>query len=126
MKEMISVWMGSFEDREEFSKYTFVDYTEDGDSIPSEFEKEFSLEYYDRDLMEKKYITGEPSLEDLFADFSYYETFELEGLQINDVYNSIIVIYDLEEDINNSITQENTKMVFIGKANYVKEIDNRW
>lgn len=118
--------MGKFENKEEFLKYTFIGYTEDGDSISSEFEKEFNLEYYDRDLVEKKYIAGESNMENLFVDFSYYETFELEGLQINDAYNSIIIIYDFDEDTESFMTQKNTKMNFIGQANYTKTIDNRW
>ncbi|EEM02904.1 MULTISPECIES: immunity 22 family protein [Bacillus] len=56
MNEKVTVWIGNFESNDEFENYTNIKYTEDGDSIPSIFEQHFNLGYYDRDLVEKKWI----------------------------------------------------------------------
>ena len=57
MKDYISLWLGNFRNFDEVEKYTEIKYDEDGNSIPSTFEREFKLGYYDRDLIEKDWIT---------------------------------------------------------------------
>ena len=56
MKNDVSLWLGCFNDKEEFEKYTAIKYSEGGDSIPSIFEQDFKLGYYNRDLIEKDWI----------------------------------------------------------------------
>ena len=56
MKNDVSLWLGCFHDFNELETYTEIKYNEDGDSIPSIFEKDFKLGYYDRDLVEKDWI----------------------------------------------------------------------
>ncbi|MGD6842164.1 immunity 22 family protein [Bacillus infantis] len=53
MHYYVSMWIGNFGSKEELMNYTNIEYTEDGDSISSVFEKDFNLDYYDRDLVEK-------------------------------------------------------------------------
>ena len=91
MQELITIWMGNFKNEEEFMQYTNIKYNDDGDSIASEFEREFMLGYYDRDLVEKKYIEETSDVEKLLKDFSYYETFQLSNLNIEKKYNCIII-----------------------------------
>ena len=43
MQEFITIWMGNFKNEEEFMQYTKIKYNDDGDSIASEFEREFML-----------------------------------------------------------------------------------
>ena len=45
MKNDVSLWLGCFNDKEEFEKYTAIKYSEGGDSIPSIFEQDFNLGY---------------------------------------------------------------------------------
>ena len=39
MNDHVSIWIGNFENEEELMNYTNIEYTEDGDSISSTFEK---------------------------------------------------------------------------------------
>ncbi|MCX2824523.1 hypothetical protein COM13_22475 [Bacillus pseudomycoides] len=85
MNEKVTVWIGNFESNDEFENYTNIKYTEDGDSIPSIFEQHFNLGYYDRDLVEKKWIF-QPltnNIQDLLKGFSYYEQFTEQFDNIN-------------------------------------------
>lgn len=58
MKENVSLWLGNFNDFDQLEKYIEAKYNDDGDSIPSIFEKDFRLGYFDRDLIEKDCITN--------------------------------------------------------------------
>ena len=53
MKQKVSLWLGNFASQEEFQEYFKITYKEDGNSVSSEFETDFHLSYYDRDLVEK-------------------------------------------------------------------------
>ncbi|HLR36236.1 MAG TPA: immunity 22 family protein [Tissierellales bacterium] len=72
MKNYVSLWLGNFLSSDDVEKYTKVRYTEDGDSIFSQFEKDFRLEYYDRDLIEKDWISElDDNIKNLLIGFSY-------------------------------------------------------
>lgn len=126
MKERVAIWMGNFENEEELFKYTNIEYDSEGNSIPSEFEKEFSLGYYDRDLVEKKFSNELVTIEQLLEDFSYSQTFEIADLEIKKSYNSVLLIYDYEETLKNMQSQEDRKMDFIKQINYEKIVATRW
>lgn len=126
MKERVAIWMGNFENEEELLKYTNIEYDSEGNSIPSEFEKEFSLGYYDRDLVEKKFSNELVTIEQLLEDFSYSQTFEIADLEIKKSYNSVLLIYDYEETLKNMQSQEDRKMDFIKQINYEKIVATRW
>ncbi|MFP7450681.1 immunity 22 family protein, partial [Bacillus altitudinis] len=69
MKNDVSLWLGNFSDFDEVENYTKVMYNDDGDSIPSVFEKEFKLGYYDRSLIEKDWIPeAEDDIKELLVD----------------------------------------------------------
>lgn len=42
----VSLFIGNLNSNEEHQKYVLVNYTEDGDIIPSEFEKDFGIDYF--------------------------------------------------------------------------------
>lgn len=72
MENDVSLWLGNFSSEDDLEEYMDVKYTKDGDSVPSQFEKDFKLGYYDRDLIEKDWIeVAENNIHDLLIDFSY-------------------------------------------------------
>ncbi|WP_311772969.1 immunity 22 family protein [Listeria booriae] len=120
----VSLWFGNF-DKNNFDEYFEIKYTADGDSIASLFEKDFSLGYYDRDLVEK--FWSEDSSDDitiLLEDFSYDDQLieQFKDVQIDEPYNAVILIYDYKYDGKIKISNyKNSKLNFIGSAIYNKE-----
>jgi hypothetical protein len=126
MKNDVSLWLGNFQNFDELEKYTEVKYDEDGDSIPSTFEKEFKLGYYDRDLVEKDCILdAEDDIEKLLIDFSYDDQLikQFTDVKLGSKYNTIILIYNYNY-VNdgraiNSVSNNEYELNFIGTAEYV-------
>ncbi|UQZ77289.1 hypothetical protein C2I17_23580 [Niallia circulans] len=126
MKKVVSLWLGNFQNFDELEKYTEVKYDEDGDSIPSTFEKEFKLGYYDRDLVEKDCILdAEDDIEKLLIDFSYDDQLikQFTDVKLGSKYNTIILIYNYNY-VNdgraiNSVSNNEYELNFIGTAEYV-------
>jgi Immunity protein 22 len=126
MKNDVSLWLGNFQNFDELEKYTEVKYDEDGDSIPSTFEKEFKLGYYDRDLVEKDWILdAEDDIEKLLIDFSYDDQLikQFTDVKLGSKYNTIILIYNYNY-VNdgraiNSVSNNEYELNFIGTAEYV-------
>lgn len=124
----VSLWLGCFRDLETLERYTEIKYNEDGDSIPSLFEKDFTLGYYDRDLTEKDWIPEkENDIEKLLVDFSYDEQLikQFKEIKLVSKYNTIILIYnykyDEEDKINYTIDKNSYKLDYIGTAKYIDE-----
>ncbi|RVT63861.1 immunity 22 family protein [Niallia taxi] len=126
MKNDVSLWLGNFQNFDELEKYTEVKYDEDGDSIPSTFEKEFKLGYYDRDLIEKDCIPdAEDDIEKLLIDFSYDDQLIKQFINVKLIskYNTIILIYNYnyanDGKAINSVSNNEYELNFIGTAEYV-------
>src|SRR5690625_925020 len=124
----VSLWLGCFRDLETLERYTEVKYNEDGDSIPSLFEKDFTLGYYDRDLTEKDWIPEkENDIEKLLVDFSYDEQLikQFKEIKLVSKYNTIILIYnykyDKEDKIIYTIDKNCYKLDYIGTDKYIDE-----
>ena len=124
MEQVVTLWLGIFKSREDFYNYVYVEYTEEGDSIASQFEQDFELEYYDRDTVEKDWIENmEADLDVLLEGVSYDDQIIQQFNKSEKSYNSIILIYDFEYrgDIHKIDTQ-NYSVEKIGAARY--DIDN--
>ncbi|MCM3365307.1 immunity 22 family protein [Bacillus safensis] len=126
MKNDVSLWLGNFSDFDEVENYTKVMYNDDGDSIPSVFEKEFKLGYYDRSLIEKDWIPeAEDDIKELLVDFSYDDQLikQFNDIQLNSKYNTIILIYNYNYEKDglavNSVNKGEYTLQFIGTAEYV-------
>lgn len=126
MKNDVSLWLGCFSDFNELETYTEIKYNEDGDSIPSIFEKDFKLGYYDRDLVEKDWIPdAEDDIEKLLVDFSYDNQLiqQYNNIKLKSKYNTIILIYNYdynkEGKIVNFVDKNTYKLDFIGTAEYI-------
>ncbi|WP_426980660.1 immunity 22 family protein [Bacillus pseudomycoides] len=130
MNDHVSIWIGNFESKEELMNYTNIGYTEDGDSISSAFEKDFNLDYYDRDLIEKKWISKSTnSVKDLLDGFSYSDQFleQLDTIRYSEEFNTAILIYNLEYDAQKTKSKfKNSDLKFIGVAQYTITVDDRW
>ncbi|MFJ8413915.1 immunity 22 family protein [Bacillus paramycoides] len=130
MNDHVSIWIGNFESKEELMNYTNIEYTEDGDSISSAFEKDFNLDYYDRDLIEKKWISKSTnSVKDLLDGFSYSDQFleQFDTIRYSEEFNAAILIYNLEYDAQKTKSKcKNSDLKFIGVAQYTITVDDRW
>lgn len=125
MKNDVSLWLGYFSNFDELEKYTEIKYDEDGDSIPSVFEREFKIGYYDRDLIEKDWIPdAEDDIKELLVDFSYDDQLiqQLLDVKLDSKYNTIILIYNYnynkEERHVPAVNENRYKLDFIGTAEY--------
>ncbi|ENQ3105365.1 Immunity protein 22 [Bacillus sp. 491mf] len=131
MNEKVTVWIGNFESNDELENYTNIKYTEDGDSIPSIFERNFDLGYYDRDLVEKKW-TGQTSvnnIQDLLQSFSFSDQFseQFDNINLKKEFNTVILVYNFEYDARKTrITYKNNELECIGVAQYTVIVDDRW
>ncbi|MCY7570963.1 immunity 22 family protein [Bacillus pumilus] len=126
MKNDVSLWLGNFSNFDEVENYTKVMYNDDGDSIPSVFEKEFKLGYYDRSLIEKDWIPeAEDDVKELLVDFSYDDQLikQFNDIKLNSKYNTIILIYNYNYEKDglavNSVEKDEYTIQFIGTAEYV-------
>lgn len=126
MKNNVSLWLGYFSNFDELEKYTEIKYDEDGESIPSIFEKEFKLGYYDRDLIEKDWISdAEDNIKELLVDFSYDDQLikQLIDVKLKFKYNTIILIYNYNYDEEGrcvtSVNENAYKLDFIDTVEYV-------
>lgn len=120
----VSLWLGNFSNEESFREFMEIKYTDDGDSIPSKFKKQFKIEYYDIDFSEVDYMEEQSNdLEVLLEGFSNdYEIIpKLKEKYDGHMYNSIVLLYDFEYDANKiNYQNENNTLDFIGCVDYSK------
>lgn len=99
-----SLWLGAFEDADDFYRYVEVSYDEDGNVMPSIFQQKFKINKYDYDAIEVDWISIKcENIESLLYGFSgdsqiipqYSEMIEREKIKS---YNSIVLVYNFEYD----------------------------
>ena len=120
----VSLWLGNFNNEETFREFMEIKYTDDGDSIPSKFKKQFKIDYYDIDFSEIDYMEEKSNdLEVLLEGFSNdYEIIPKLNEKYNGgIYNSIVLLYDFEYDFNEENYKDKDNMLdFIGCVDYSK------
>ena len=120
----VSLWLGSFNNEKTFREFMEIKYTDDGDSIPSKFKKQFKIDYYDIDFSEIDYMEKKSNdLEVLLEGFSNdYEIIPKLNEKYNGgIYNSIVLLYDFEYDFNEeNYKDDNNTLDFIGCVGYNK------
>ena len=95
----VSVWCAVFADAEALGDYVSTRYTEDGDGIPSRFDRDFALGHYDPDVVESEYFSESTADVDvLVAGFSYAGQFRSQLPVQSSRFNSAILVYDYEYD----------------------------
>ncbi|WP_242214129.1 immunity 22 family protein [Bacillus cereus group sp. BfR-BA-01383] len=130
MKEKVSIWVGNFESKDEFLNYKNTEYTENGDSISSNFEKDFNLIYYDRDLVEKEWVSqSKNNIKDLLKGFSYVDQFiqQFNNTNREKKFNAAILIYNMESSAKErKVKFKNNELEFVGVYQYRIPVDDRW
>ncbi|WP_185966785.1 immunity 22 family protein [Clostridium sp. HBUAS56017] len=120
----VSLWLGIFNDEETFRKFMEIKYTDDGDSIPSKFKKQFKIDYYDIDFSEIDYMEEKSNdLQVLLEGFSNdYEIIpRLNEKYSGGMYNSIVLLYDFEYQHNgDNYKNGDNELKFIGCVDYSK------
>lgn len=120
----VSLWLGNFNNEKTFREFMEIKYTDDGDSIPSKFKKQFKIDYYDIDFSEIDYMDEKSNdLEVLLEGFSSdYEIIPKLNEKYNGgIYNSIVLLYDFEYDSNEkNYKDDNNILDFIGCVEYSK------
>lgn len=120
----VSLWLGNFNDEKTFREFMDIKYTDDGNSIPSKFKKQFKIDYYDIDFSEIDYMKEKSNdLEVLLEGFSNdYEIIpKLNEKYSESIYNSIVLLYDFEYDCNGeNYKYGDNKLDFIGCVSYSK------
>ncbi|MED0703749.1 immunity 22 family protein [Aeribacillus composti] len=118
----VSLFIGNSKSYKDLlQNYILNSYTEDGDLLPSEFEKDFNIDYYNEDFREVEFY-DEPSndLRVLLEGFSYDEEIlpkfiELCGERLNQEANSVILLYNFQ--YNGNINEKN-QFRFLGTVQY--------
>ncbi|GAA0124049.1 immunity 22 family protein [Clostridium faecium] len=120
----VSLWLGNFNNEKTFREFMEIKYTDDGESIPSKFKKQFKIDYYDIDFSEIDYMEEKSNdLEVLLEGFSNdYEIIPKLNEKYNGgIYNSIVLLYDFEYDFNEeNYKGDNNTLDFIGCVEYNK------
>lgn len=120
----VSLWLGIFNSEKTFREFMEIKYTDDGDSMPSEFKKQFKIDYYDIDFSEIDYMEEKSNdLDVLLEGFSNdYEIIPKLNEKYNGgIYNSIVLLYDFEYDFNEkNYKSDNNTLEFIGCVKYNK------
>ncbi|MGG3684494.1 immunity 22 family protein [Aeribacillus sp. FSL K6-3256] len=117
----VSLFIGNSKSYKDLQNYILNSYIEDGDLLPSEFEKDFNIDYYNEDFREVEFY-DEPSndLRVLLEGFSYDEEIipkfiELCGERLNQEANSVILLYNFQ--YNGNVNEKN-QFRFLGTVQY--------
>ncbi|WP_339193869.1 immunity 22 family protein [Aeribacillus sp. FSL W8-0870] len=117
----VSLFIGNSKSYKDLQNYILNSYTEDGDLLSSEFEKDFNIDYYNEDFREVEFY-DEPSndLRVLLEGFSYDEEIipkfiELCGERLNQEANSVILLYNFQ--YNGNVNEKN-QFRFLGTVQY--------
>jgi hypothetical protein len=117
----VSLFIGNSKSYKYLQNYILNSYTEDGDLLPSEFEKDFNIDYYNEDFREVEFY-DEPSndLRVLLEGFSYDEEIipkfmELCGERLNQEANSVILLYNFQYNGN---VNKKSQFRFLGTVQY--------
>lgn len=116
----VSLWVGNFSSKEEMENYLHISYDEDGDAIPSRFEEDFDIDYYDLDFREAEFYPTEViSMQELLKFCSYDEMIipkfiDTIGEQLHQSVNSMILLYEF----NYSGQQSGHPLTFLGTVKY--------
>ncbi|MGT2951256.1 hypothetical protein BU202_09070 [Streptococcus cuniculi] len=121
MEQYVSIWLGNFNDYETFEKYFHIDYSEDGDSIASNFERDFDIYYYDRDMVEKDWIEiPENRVEILLEGFSYDEQI-ISKIKLEKSYNTIVLLYGYKYNSDKKyVSSTKYELNFIDVIEYIE------
>lgn len=117
----VSIWLGNINDENSIEEYVDLTYDEDGESVPSQFFMDFSIDMdeTDEDTIEKAVYKNSSSDFSVLLDGCSYEEIIIpkikKNINLKKSYNAVILIYNFE--YNNEISS-NGDFDFIATTNY--------
>lgn len=126
----VTIWLGYFKSNKDFNDYIKLHYEcEDTVDVESQFEKDFELKYYDRDIVESVKLSSDSNtIKELFEEASYLENYinKLDD-KTNIPFNAIVRVYDYKYEGEKKSTEfEDNKVVFFDNLKYEKVVDLSW
>ena len=113
----VSLWVGSFNSREDLDDFIGEVYDDEGD-VSSVFIDVFKLDYVDSQFQEVYFYEDKSNKEEIFDGFSYVESFINSIPEINwSQKNTVLLLYNFEYSKKNS----HEKMEFIGAYDFVED-----
>jgi hypothetical protein len=120
---VVSLWMGWIDSKALLDQYVATKYTDDGDSIPSDFVRDWGIGPYDHDFQEIAFLEPfEQKLEKILSGISYEEKIVPQVLKLLTVenatnVNAIILLYNYSYE-GSQKQREGLKLHFIGTVAY--------
>lgn len=124
---VMSLWIGNFRTKQNLKDYVEIKFDEDGDRIPSQFMRDFHLDFieYNQDLLESTFIEDSTTSLALLLSGSSYEVdilpqfVEHYGEELPEGYNSAIKLYDFEYDGEVDTTKfKSGNLIYMGSVVY--------
>ncbi|MDE7399859.1 MAG: immunity 22 family protein [Oscillospiraceae bacterium] len=119
----VSIWLGNFVALNDLMEYAADDtFDEDGNNIPSRFASDFfdvEKQAFDPDFFELGVCEPSDSLLELVNEFSYGDSFVVEGIKLKKTYNAVILVYDFKYVSKSGI---NAPVDFIAAVPYKKDV----
>ena len=100
----VSLWLGQASSRAAFDQYLTISSTEEGNSIPSQFQLDFRIRYMDDDFREAYFSDIQLySVSKLLDGCSYDEVLiprfaQLSGEFLSEPVNCFVLLYDFQYD----------------------------
>jgi hypothetical protein len=127
-EEVVSVWLGTFPDRETYEQYFRQDWENtDPDDLPTcQFWKDLGIRWFDHDFEEGSGYIGEPVpvTELLGRDWSYMECFRaplIAACRVKGIESANILVMLYEFDYPAEAGFTNPHMTFVGVFPYSSE-----
>ncbi|OCA83188.1 hypothetical protein A8F94_18915 [Bacillus sp. FJAT-27225] len=114
----VSLWVGGFESKRDLDEYLKIEFTEDGDALPSRLGEDFFIDYYDEDFREAKFFEKPPeSLEEALNGFSYDEVIvpAFEG-KYKGFLNTAVLLYNFYYE--ERAEGKKSPLLFVGTIRY--------
>ena len=71
-QDSVSLWLGTAPSDEALQEYVCMTYDADGDVVPSQFMRDFDIEWWDEDFQEVVFLDGkEREVKEILRGFSY-------------------------------------------------------
>jgi Immunity protein 22 len=124
-EDTVSLWVGHADTPRILERYLADKYSEDGDSIPSPFSKDFGISWFDEDFREA-HVLEEPSrfLRDLLTDNSYDDVIlprfiRMIGETLPEEANAVILLYRFKYDESVKTSARRTvQMRYVGSVKW--------
>lgn len=126
---LVSIWIGKVKSEDFINKYVELDYSDDDECKPSKFFKDFKIDIddIDEDFIETAvYEIKSNKLNDLLDGCSYSDIViknicGLEGDELKENYNSVILIYNYEYiNKKKKIKKLGYEMIYLNTVSYLK------